>query len=55
MKIISKVTLAKEKVCNRCVFKKHCGDLPGFCVLIYSVPVALVIVMLLYLLITMSL
>jgi hypothetical protein len=55
MKIISKQSKIKEKICDNCKMKKKCGDLPGFCVLIYLVPVALVVVGLVYLLITMEL
>jgi hypothetical protein len=45
----------KEKICETCRLQKSCGDLPGFCQLIYYVPVVLVVVGLTYLLITMSL
>lgn len=55
MKIIAKVSQAKENICSKCMLKKHCGDLPGFCALIYFVPAVLVIGMLIYLLITMKL
>lgn len=55
MKIIAIAAVAKEKVCKRCAFRKRCGDLPGFCVLIYNIPIVLVVVMLLYLLLSMSL
>lgn len=55
MKIIAKASIAKEKICKKCAFKKHCADLPGFCMLISYVPVALVVVMLVYFLFTMTL
>jgi hypothetical protein len=55
MKITIKSSKIKEKVCETCGLQKSCGDLPGFCVLIYSVPVFLVVVGLAYLLITMNL
>jgi len=55
MKIIIKSSKLKEKVCENCKLQKSCGDLPGFCVLIYSVPIVLVVVGLAYLLITMNL
>jgi hypothetical protein len=45
----------KEKICETCKFKNSCGDLPGFCQLIYYVPIILVIAVLAYLLITMPL
>jgi len=45
----------KEKICETCGLQKSCGDLPGFCALLYYVPVALVVVMLFYFLITMNL
>jgi hypothetical protein len=45
----------KEKICEKCVLKKSCGDLPGFCLLIFYVPVVLVVAGLAYLLITMQL
>lgn len=55
MKIIAKAAVAKEKVCRTCAFRKRCGDLSGFCILIYNIPIVLIVVMLLYLLLTMSL
>ena len=45
----------KEKVCKNCKLKNRCGDLPGFCALIYFVPVILLVVMLFYFFITMKL
>ena len=54
-KITIKSSKLKEKVCEKCKSQKSCGDLPGFCVLIYSVPIVLVVVGLAYLLITMNL
>jgi hypothetical protein len=53
--IIIKPSKIKEKICETCGLQKYCGDLPGFCVLIYSVPVVLVVIGLIYLLITMNL
>ena len=50
-----KRTKVKEKICETCGLQNTCGDLPGFCVLIYSVPIVLVVVGLAYLLITMNL
>ncbi len=44
----------KEKICESCGLQKSCGDLPGFCLLLYYVPVALVVIMFFYLLITMN-
>lgn len=54
-KIPVKTSKIKEKICQTCGMQKHCGDLPGFCVLLYYVPVVLVVVGLTYLLITMNL
>jgi hypothetical protein len=54
-KISIKTSKMKEKVCQTCGLKKKCGDLPGFCLLIYYVPVAIVVAGLAYLLITMEL
>ena len=54
MKKIIKAT-TKEKICKRCALKNKCGDLPGFCVLIFYVPIALIVVMLIYFLMTMDL
>jgi hypothetical protein len=45
----------KEKICENCPMRKSCGDLPGFCMLIYYIAIGLVVVGLVYLLITMSL
>jgi hypothetical protein len=36
------------------MLQKSCGDLPGFCILIYYIPVVLVVAMLSYFLITMN-
>jgi hypothetical protein len=55
MKKITKAGAAKEKVCKRCSLKNKCGDLPGFCVLIFYVPIALIVVMLIYFLMTSDL
>ena len=55
MKKTIKSSKIKEKICQTCGLQKSCGDLPGFCILLYYVPVALVVVMLLYFLITMKL
>jgi len=55
MKITTKSSKIKEKICETCGLKKSCGDLPGFCLLLTYVPVVLVVAMLLYFLITMSL
>ena len=55
MNITTKTSIIKEKICENCGLQKSCGDLPGFCLLIYSVPVFLVVVGLSYLLITMNL
>jgi hypothetical protein len=55
MKLKIKSSTLKEKICENCKLQESCGDLPGFCVLIYYVPIALVVVGLVYLLITMSL
>ena len=54
-KITIKSSKIKEKICDTCGLRKTCGDLPGFCVLLYYVPIALVVAGLVYLLITMSL
>jgi hypothetical protein len=45
----------KEMICERCGLRKPCGSLPGFCLLIYYIPVVLVVVGLAYLLATMAL
>jgi hypothetical protein len=55
MKIIDKDLKIKEKICAGCKLKKACGDLPGFCMLVYYGLIAVVVVMLIYFLITMSL
>jgi hypothetical protein len=55
MKIKIKRSKIKEKICDTCGLQNYCGDLPGFCALIYFVPIALVIAGLAYLLITMKL
>jgi len=55
MKINIKSSKIKEKVCETCGLQKSCGDLPGFCMLLYYVPVVLVVVMLSYFLINMNL
>lgn len=55
MKINTKVSAAKENICKKCSLKNKCGDLPGFCVLIFYVPIALIVVMLIYFLLTMDL
>jgi len=55
MKIPTKISATKEKICATCKFKKSCGDLPGFCLLIYYGLIALVVFVLAYLLITMEL
>ncbi len=55
MKLKIKSSKLKEKICENCILKKSCGDLPGFCMLIYYVPIALVVLGLVYLLITMTL
>jgi hypothetical protein len=45
----------KEKICEKCKLKNKCGDLPGFCLLIYYVPVVLLVVLLFYFFINMKL
>lgn len=45
----------KKKICANCKLKGKCGDLPAFCLLIYYVPIALLVIMLLYFLMTMDL
>jgi len=55
MKITSKASAIKQKICENCKFKKSCGDLPGFCILVHYGLIALVIAMLFYFLITMNL
>jgi hypothetical protein len=55
MKIIKKASTVKGKVCAGCKLKKACGDLPGFCMLVYYALIALVVAMLLYFLISMTL
>jgi hypothetical protein len=54
MKIKTKSPKIK-KICENCKLKDSCGDLPGFCQLIYYVPIIVVVVGLAYLLITMQL
>jgi len=46
---------AKKMICEKCKLKNKCGDLPGFCLLIYYVPIVLLVVMLFYFLMTMTL
>ena len=55
MNITTKTSVIKEKICKNCGLQESCGDLPGFCALIYSVPVVLVVAGLAYLLVTMNL
>jgi len=55
MKITPKASTVKEKICAHCILKETCGDLPGLCMLLYYVLIAVVIVGLSYLLITMKL
>jgi len=55
MKIIKIASNVKEKICENCKLKKSCGDLPGFCMMIYYVLIVLVVIMLAYFLVTMSL
>ena len=45
----------KDKICDKCRLKNKCGDLPGFCLLLYYVPIVLLVVMLFYFLMTMKL
>jgi len=45
----------KEKICDTCGLRKSCGDLPGFCILLQYIPVAIVVIGLIYLFATMSL
>ena len=51
----TKPSKIKEKICENCRLQNSCGELPGFCQLIYYVPVIVVIAGLAYLLITMQL
>jgi len=55
MKIITKNSTLKEKICSRCALKDTCGDLPGLCMLLYYALIAAVIIGLAYFLITMKL
>jgi len=55
MKIPTKTSTVKEKICAHCMLKKTCGDLPGLCMLLYYVLIAVVIVGLSYMFITMKL
>ncbi|NOQ89012.1 MAG: hypothetical protein GQ550_08820 [Gammaproteobacteria bacterium] len=55
MKITTKILTTKEKICDKCPVKTSCGDLPGFCMLLYYALIASLVVVLLYFLITMSL
>lgn len=55
MKILSKPSTLKQKICDHCVFKDSCGDLPGLCILLFYVLIATVVVGLGYMLITMKL
>jgi hypothetical protein len=55
MKITIKSSKIKEKICGTCGLQESCGDLPGFCILIYYVPVVFAVAVLAYLLITMPL
>lgn len=55
MKKIIKTSTVKEKVCETCMFKKTCGDLPGLCMLLHYGLIALVIIVLGYFLMTMDL
>ena len=49
------VMSAKNKICEKCKLRNRCGDLPGFCALIYFIPVVLLVVMLVYFFVTMKL
>jgi hypothetical protein len=55
MKILSKPSSMKQKICDHCVFKDSCGDLPGLCILLFYTAIAAVVVGLAYMLITMKL
>jgi hypothetical protein len=55
MKITKKASALKGQICAGCKLKKACGDLPGFCMLIYYGLIALVVIMLGYFLISMTL
>ena len=55
MKITTKTSTMKKKICASCTFKGTCGDLPGFCMLLPYGLIALVIIMLTYFLVTMDL
>jgi hypothetical protein len=55
MKITKKISITKKDICERCKFNKTCASLPGFCALISYVPIAIVVIMLAYFLITMKL
>lgn len=54
MKITTKASTVKEKICDNCMFKQSCGDLPGFCILLHYGGIALVVIMLTYFLLTMN-
>jgi hypothetical protein len=45
----------KQNICNKCKLRNRCGDLPGFCALIYYTPVVLLVFMLFYFFLTMDL
>ena len=55
MKIFKKIPITKQEICSRCKLNKTCGDLPGFCALISFIPIAVIVIMLAYFLITMDL
>ncbi len=55
MKIKTNSPKIKKKICENCKLQNSCGDLPGFCQLIYYVPIIVVVAGLAYLLITMQL
>jgi len=46
---------SRKNICAKCKLKEKCGDLPGFCLFIYYVPIVLLVIMLLYFLLTMEL
>jgi hypothetical protein len=54
-KIKTKSPKIKKNICENCKLQNSCGDLPGFCQLIYYVPIIVVVAGLAYLLINMEL
>jgi hypothetical protein len=55
MKLLIKPSTVKQTICDHCVLKDSCGDLPGLCILLFYVLIAVVVAGLGYMLVTMKL